>query len=542
MSVRLDTSCDVLVVGAGPTGLALAAQLRAWGAGFRVIDREPDQVHESRALAIQPRTLELLDTLGVADALIDRGNPAVRLHLHARGRVVRVPLFDLGMDDTAYPFLLFVSQAETEAVLNDHLARQGVAVERGVALADLELRSDHVTCSLRHADGRVERVEAGYVVGCDGAHSTVRGRAEIPFAGASYDETFLLADLDAEGLDPGAVHLYLATGGMLFFFPLVHPAGWRVSGWVPAGRGIVPGDDPPTRAELASLAGAYTGQGVRLGDPVWATWFRLQHRQAVAYRSGRVLLAGDAAHVHSPAGAQGMNTGIQDAWNLGWKLALVGRGIADPGLLDTYQDERRPVGSAVLRITDRATGIATSRAVVPGLARVWLGPLVARAAGHVRRGRTRAFRTLGQLAIRYRDSPAVADGSPRLRHGPRPGDRLPDAPVRVDGETTTLHRALAAPHLHLLLSGPTDRIAPDQVPRLTERYGGLVAPHHLTPDPVPGALHDCTGRARRRLGLRRGTTVAHHLVRPDGHVAYRAAGADLGGLHAYLARWFPAPS
>jgi 2-polyprenyl-6-methoxyphenol hydroxylase-like FAD-dependent oxidoreductase len=190
-----DDPLDVLVVGAGPTGLTLAAQLRAFGATTRIVDRQLDRVHESRALAMQPRTLEVLRGLGVAQELVGRGNDAVWVQLHASRRVVRVRLFGLGLADTAYPYLLFVSQAETEAVLNDHLAASGVSVERGVELVALDTGEDAVICTLRHRDGPTEQVHTRYLVGCDGAGSTVRRSAGIPFTGGAYPQTFTLADL-----------------------------------------------------------------------------------------------------------------------------------------------------------------------------------------------------------------------------------------------------------------------------------------------------------------------------------------------------------
>ncbi|HEX6568585.1 MAG TPA: FAD-dependent monooxygenase [Acidimicrobiales bacterium] len=530
---------DVLVVGAGPTGLALAAQLRAFGTSFRIVGRQPDRVHESRALAVQPRTLEVLASLGLAEAMVDRGNPAMRVRLHARGRTTAVPLFDIGLDDTAYPFLLFLSQADTEAILDEHLARHDVIVERGVELTDLDQGPDRVTCTLAHGDGRIEQLRARYVVGCDGAHSTVRERAGIEFAGGAYPQTFVLADLDADGLEPGAVHVYLADPGMLFFFPLAEPAGWRLLGW-PLGT-VAPTAAEPTRAELQSLTDAYTADAPSLHEPVWATYFRLQHRHARAYRGGRVFVAGDAAHVHSPAGAQGMNTGIQDAWNLGWKLALVADGIADPALLDTYQAERQPVGRRVLRFTDRAFTIATSTGPVTRFLRTRAAPQLARFATRFTAGRAAGFRTLSQLAVDYRDSPAVADGRPRPRRGPRAGDRLPDAPVRLDDRPTTLHRACAAPRLHLLLTGTPGDWPGERVSSLADRYTGLVDVHRLTRRPAAGALHDTSGDAHRRLGLDRPDRPAHLLVRPDGHIAYRAAGIDLTGLGGHLTRWFPGP-
>src|SRR5918995_2471489 len=330
----------VLVVGAGPTGLALAAQLRAFGTGFRIIDRQRDQVHESRALAIQPRTLEVLTGLGIADTLVERGNPAVRLQMHTGTRTAQLPLFDIGLDDTAYPFLLFLSQAETENILATHLVRHGVTVERGIELTGLQQHPNHVTCTLGHIDGGTETADVEYVVGCDGARSTVRHHAGIDFTGSAYPQTFVLADLAADGLEPGAAHVYLSPAGMLFFFPLGQPAPWRLLTMRPdpdTPRRPA-GDEPaPTLAELQALTDNYTSDDVRLRDPVWATYFRIQNRHATTYRAGRVFLAGDAAHIHSPAGAQGMNTGIQDAVNLGWKLAQVLRGRADPAVLDTYE-------------------------------------------------------------------------------------------------------------------------------------------------------------------------------------------------------------
>jgi 2-polyprenyl-6-methoxyphenol hydroxylase-like FAD-dependent oxidoreductase len=539
---------DVLVVGAGPTGLTLAAQLRACGAAVRIVDRLADRVHESRALAIQPRTLEVLAGLDLADTLVERGNPAVRLHLHARGRTTEVLLFDIGVDDTAYPFLLFLSQAITEEVLHDHLARQGVTVERQVELTALDQRPDHVVCTLAHPGGaghlrgdraeQVERVEARYVVGCDGARSTVRARAGIDFVGAAYPQTFVLADLDADGLAPGAAHAFLADAGMLFFFPLSEPAAWRLIGWplrpVPAATGA------PSPADLQDLVGAYTGDPPALHDPVWATYFRLQHRQAASYRSGRVFLAGDAAHVHSPAGGQGMNTGIQDAWNLGWKLALVAGGTAVPALLDTYQAERQPVAREVLRLTDRAFRIATSTRRIHRFARTRVTPQLARLASLVPAARSAGFRTVAELTIDYRTSPAVTDDRVGRRPpGPRAGDRLPDAPVRLDGVATTLGRALAAPRHHLLWAGPSEAWAGGPLDALAARHGGILDVWQLSRRAEPGALHDAAGVAHRRLGLGAHERPAQILVRPDGHIAYRADRTDPAGLGAYLSHWYP---
>ncbi len=528
---------DVLVVGAGPAGLTLAAQLHSFGARVRLVDRQLDRVHESRALAIQPRTLEVLAGLGVTQTLVGLGNTAVQVRLHAGHRVVSIPLYDTGVADTAYQFLLFLSQAETERVLGKQLQRRGVPVERGVELAGIDQpgpAQTSLTCRLRHRDGQDETIRVRYLAGCDGANSTVRRLAGIPFEGRAYPQTFLLADLEVDGLDAGAAHTYLADPGMLFFFPLGTPATWRMLTLrPPVGSG---GESPVTLAQLQAIADQYTGGRLRLRDPVWISDFRVHNRGAARYRTGPVFLAGDAAHVHSPAGAQGMNTGIQDAVNLGWKLALTTRGLAAPTLLDTYEPERAPVGQKVRRFTDRPFTIATSHHPLPRLARTQLAPRLAPLAARLTPARAAVFRTISELGIRYRHSPASTEGPRHPRRGPKAGDRLPDAPLVRDSQPTTLHAELAAPSYHLLLCGPARCWPAPTLAALTERWPSQLAVRLLTRDATPGGLHDPAGTALARLGCRP-DRAAHYLIRPDGHIGYRALGADLAGLHHYLTRW-----
>jgi 2-polyprenyl-6-methoxyphenol hydroxylase-like FAD-dependent oxidoreductase len=528
---------DVVVVGAGPTGLTLAAQLQQFGTSVRIVDRQLDRVHESRALAMQPRTLEVLRGLGVAETLVERGNSALQVRMHFGRRVVGVQLFDIGLEDTAFPFLLFISQAETEAILNEHLAARGVRVERGVELVGFSAEGDEVECTLRGADGRTEQVRCRYLVGCDGAHSAVREGAGIPFAGGTYPQTFVLADLEIDGLERGAAHAFLGDDGILLFFPLGRPASWRIVGMRPRREDAHGGaeTEPLSLEELQRICDRFTGGTLRLRDPVWLTYFRLHHRQASRYRSGRLFLAGDAAHVHSPAGAQGMNTGIQDAWNLGWKLALVARGAADPALLDTYESERLPVGRFVVRFTDRASSIATSNSAFVRLMRTRGAPRLLPLLLRFRRGRSYAFRTLSQLAIKYRTSPAVEEGPQAPRTGPRAGDRLPDAPVLRDGRESWLHEALAAPAFHLLLCGAADDWPADQIAAMEEQHGALLAVHRLTSvAEAVGVLPDPSGRALARLGAEQ---PVQYVVRPDGHIGYRSSGTDTLGAERYLARW-----
>jgi 2-polyprenyl-6-methoxyphenol hydroxylase-like FAD-dependent oxidoreductase len=526
-------------VGAGPTGLTLAAQLQALGASFRIVDRQADRVQESRALAIQPRTLEVLRGLEATRELLARGNDAVWVRLQAGGRVVRVRLFGLGLADTAFPFLLFVSQAETEAVLGARLAAGGARVERTVELVSFSVGADGVACALRHRDGRTEQVRVRFLVGCDGAASSVRRGAGIPFQGGAYPQTFALADLEIDGnLNTDTAHAFLGKASILLCFPLGRPATWRILAMDPSLQGR---REPvrPSLEELQALADPLTGGRLRFRDPVWMTYFRLQHRHATRYRAGPVFLAGDAAHVHSPAGAQGMNTGIQDAWNLGWKLALVARGLAGEALLDSYDAERRPIGRFVVRFTDRAFSAATSTGPLVRALRTWLVPRVLPLALRFDAGLAYGFRTISQLGIHYRRSPAVQEGRPPLRRGPRAGDRLPDARISRDGQGCWLGEVLAAPRFHLLLCGRPGDWDASQLAVVGRRHADALTVQHLTRDAVPGALHDVDGEAFARLGVKQ---TAQYLIRPDGHVGYRAAGTDLDGLDRYLARWLLNPT
>lgn len=541
---------DVLIVGAGPTGLTLAVQLRAFGVRFRLVDRLLDRTHESRALAMQARTLEVLQSVGLADVLVARGRTSIRLMIHFEDRVAgEVRLGDIGALDTRFPFLLFISQAETEAILGEHLASLGVTVERGIELTEFRSGEDGVRCVLRHPDDRREAVRVRYLVGCDGAHSTVRRDAGIPFEGGAYRQDFVLGDVEADGsLERDTIHAFPGDRAFAMCFPLGRPATWRIIA-MQANEAGVPPDEATASAlslgELQAVVDAASGGSVRLRDPIWLIHFRLHHRQAGRYRAGRVFLAGDAAHIHSPAGAQGMNTGIQDAWNLGWKLALVSAGAAHERLLDSYETERWPVGRFLLRYTDRLfgvfTGLTSLGALAPWFRRV-VGRRVLSSVVASRRLRRFAFRTISQLRIRYRRSPAVTEGEPTLRAGPKAGDRLPDARLTREGRTTFLQQELAGPRLHLLLCGAPDAWDPEHVADLAARYTRLVTIDYLTRSATPGALVDTAGEALASLGVR---SAAQYLVRPDGHIGFRCAGHDLHAVTQYLGQWFvstPLPS
>jgi 2-polyprenyl-6-methoxyphenol hydroxylase-like FAD-dependent oxidoreductase len=525
---------DVLVVGAGPTGLAMAAQLTAFGATVRLVDRRAVPGRESRALVVQPRTLEALRPVGATQALLDRGDPAAQVRLHLDRRDLTLPLSDLGLADTSYPFLLVLRQAETEAALLAHLRGRGLAVDWSTEFITYHSGQAGVTATLRHPDGRHEQVQARYLVGCDGARSTVRRRAGISFQGANYRRGVLLADaaLDAD-LSDSALHVFVSPHGVLGLFASGEHAPWRIL----AVRTCRSGDAAvPPAEEVRAIVDLLTGGRVQARKVAWTASLPLQHRLAAAFRSGRVFLAGDAAHTHSPAAAQGMNTGIQDACNLGWKLSLVARDLATTALLDTYQAERRPVARAVLALTHLAFWVETADNMLVRRARAAVAPLAVPLGLRYAWPRALAFRTVGQLWVRYPRGPAAVEGQPRLHRGPGAGHRLPDAPLLRGQVPTRLHEVLATPALQLLLCGPADAWDPQQLARLQKRYGDVAAVHRLTALPHPGALHDPGGAVLARLAARNG---AQYLVRPDGYVGYRCAGFDLTDLERHMTQWLP---
>ncbi|WP_341395648.1 FAD-dependent monooxygenase [Arthrobacter sp. G119Y2] len=536
---------DVLIVGAGPTGLALAAQLSSFGTSFRIIDRQLNRNEHSRALALQPRTLEALRPFGVSAGLAAAGHPARGLHLHLPEQTIPVDLSDAGIEDSEYQHLLFLSQAETERALVSYLSSRGIRVERGAELQDLERLDPEdpfagMEAKIQRLDRGIERVRARYVVGADGAHSTVRSKVGMDWRGSGYPGTFVLADLEADGAEPGVVHSYLNDDGFMMLFPLGSPATWRLVGMKEHGD-----SSEATLATLQAMADKFTGGDLTLKDPQWVSTFNLSHQIAEYYQSGSVFLAGDAAHVHSPVAAQGMNTGIQDALNLGWKLSLGARGLASDELVDSYDAERRPVGQGILHFTDRVFRLASSRSGLLKLPRTKLLPALAPKASGSKALRSRLFRTVSQLDTQYRGSDMVDTAGSRLpaflTAGPKAGDRLPDAVVLAHGREVRLHEILATPGFHILLCGrgwPADtqlrlhdalgRLSPWlSVQRLN--VGSRLAAAS------PNEIQDISGLAFERLGLsvRRPELL---VVRPDGHIGFRSPGTDISGAVDYLNR------
>jgi len=503
---------EVLIVGAGPTGLVLALWLTRLGVRVRIVDKAEQMATTSRAVAVQARTLELYDQLSLADAVTARGRRAVGATLWVAGRKVARAVFgDMGIGISPYPYALIFPQDEHERLLIDRLREAGVEVERRIELVDVEEANGHVVGRLWRADGSVEACRAHYVAGCDGAHSAVRDALKVGFPGGTYAHVFYVADVEASGpAMNGDVHVALDTADFLAVFPLQGDGRARLVG-------TVRDEAANTQHQREDLS--WTDVSKRVIDWMridvahvhWFSTYRVHHRVAERFRQGRAFLLGDAAHIHSPVGGQGMNTGIGDSVNLAWKLAAVLRGAADPAILDTYEAERIAFARRLVATTDRVFTGATSTSGSARALRLRVVPFLLPSLFALRTTRRLAFRTVSQTAITYRGS-ALSEGHAGRVSG---GDRLPW--VKASPDATDNFAPLTSLNWQVHVYG--DAAADIRVACERRRLPLRVFAWHA---------------AMARSGFRRN---ALYLVRPDGYVGLSAHGETatvIATLTSYL--------
>jgi 2-polyprenyl-6-methoxyphenol hydroxylase-like FAD-dependent oxidoreductase len=495
----------VLIAGAGPTGLVLAVWLTRLGIRVRIVDKAAAPGTTSRALAVQARTLEFHRQVGLADELVDGGVRLDAVNLWVAGRrVARATFGAMGTGLSPFPYVLIFPQDQHERVLIARLADSAVKVERRIEVTGVDDAGSHVVVRLRQADGREERCEASYLAACDGAHSTVRDALGIGFPGGRYEHQYYVADVEARGpaID-GQLHVSVDEAEFVAIFPLEGRGRVRFVGVVRDEAAVVRdgltwGDvskDLLRRMELAV-------------DRVnWFSAYRVHHRVAERFRAGRAFLLGDAAHIHSPVGGQGMNTGIGDAVNLAWKLAGVLHGRADAPLLDTYEPERIAFARRLVATTDRAFTVVTSRGPLARRIRVRVVPRMVPVLFRLKAVRRLMFRTVSQTMISYRHS-ALSAGT---AGGVRGGDRLP----------------------WVRLGGADDNFAPlESLDWRVHVYGDPTAALSLACGQRGLALDVFPWEASMaRAGLVRN---AAYLVRPDGHVALADPEASALTLQRYL--------
>lgn len=537
---------SVLVVGAGPVGLSTAAELRRHGVECRIIDELAQPRRYAKAVGVQPRTLEVWQSLGVLRQALDAAIPLRGQLLYVNGtRTHELPL--VVPPDIPYGFVA-LPQYETERLLTDHLALRGTQVERRVRLSSFTQDPDGVTAELAGPSG-TETVRCRFLVGCDGAHSVVRKGLGLRFDGDAFPEEYMLGDVEVdwslpEGFVIRSTHQVNGhTDDLLMCVPLPGAKRYRMSMMVPPHLSSTPASPPagppgsvavqhgmeadraPQLADLQAVLDRLAPEPTTASALRWSSVFRISHRLVDRYGEGRVFVAGDAAHIHPPTGAQGMNTGIQDAHNLAWKLALVLTGDAPASLLTSYDAERHPVGEEVVGRTVR----------------------------HAREGidadpddPSLVVRREAQLLVNYRGGPIVAESIPDVR-GPQPGDRAPDCRglVReVVGFPLRLFDLLPGLGHTLLLYADDAADAADfddishrvraRAPGLLDTYA-VLAPGAGAEGLLLPALRDAAGEFRTAYGAQ---GPSAYLVRPDGYLGYRATPATAAGLLRHLDRAF----
>lgn len=532
---------DVLICGAGPVGLSLAAQLQRMGVSCQLVDKNRSRSDKSKALVVWGRSLELLDTCMDANSFLEHGRPVRKAKFYEEG--VQFAEIEFATNDSEFGTGVLIPQSLTEKILEDHLSDCGGEVQRATELLSFVQSSDDVTCVLADAEGAQRTVVAKYLVGCDGAHSVVRHGLELEFPGRKDGLRWVLADVELSGDVPDAdVASLWSRSGILLLFHFGENV-WRVVAEEPLGNPDSPRRDP-TLTEIQQYLSERGAEGVQASNPTWLAEFRVSERKVEDYAVGRVFVAGDAAHVHSPAGGQGMNTGIQDACNLAWKIAWKIRGVGNNRLLDSYSDERSEVGAMVVRATSHMTRLATTESRVLQSVR----NAVAKIALHFDWVQDKIRQNLAEYTVAYRSSEINGTDTRRNRGALRCGDRVPnilwtDARQRPQ----TLYRCLSGGRAVLLIINSNDA-------RTFESWGQglcgrdqsfatveLVVPDQQNAEPH---IHADTGATSvsvgfvghdqlQKLPLRTGGWM---IIRPDGYLAAAGEADDMGPAMQWLSK------
>jgi 2-polyprenyl-6-methoxyphenol hydroxylase-like FAD-dependent oxidoreductase len=501
----------------------MASQLSRFGIPFHIIEKNDGPTTQSRALVIQPRSLEIFEQIAIAEPAVKQGRIFQTINYVVNGKLAQhVPLGHFGKGLTQFPYLLILEQSKTEPLLGSFLEQQGHSIEWQTELLSFNQSDSSIFATLKHID-KEERIETEWLIGADGASSRVRKILDIPFGGETYKESLFVLDCKINWPfqdDEAAIALSKDAFGL--FFPMTDRR-CRVSGIVSEEYAD---KDTISFEEVNRDFAKNLKMDLTLSDPQWISLYHAHHRYVAQFRKGRCFLAGDAAHVHSPAGAQGMNTGLQDAYNLAWKLAFVIKSKAHEKLLDTYHEERLPIARKLVRTTDRLFGITVSQNPLIVFWRVHVMPRLVALIPKEKHLMRFAFRLISQIGIHYRDSSLSRNASLGSfpRKAPRPGDRLPFLMFQEKDKLVNIHAKVTAPAFHLLLFPGTHN--EEKINRIRSIFEQNDGTHVETILLTLG-----TEELYRGLGMQNG---GYYLVRPDMYVSYRSNRFSADHLKTHL--------
>jgi 2-polyprenyl-6-methoxyphenol hydroxylase-like FAD-dependent oxidoreductase len=517
---------DVLIVGAGPTGLALACQLTRYNVDFAIIEKNAGLTKYSKALGVHARTLEIYEQIDLAKKGLELGTIAGKVRLLETGEVVgEVNLSDVGRGLSPYPFMLVLEQSKNEQLMYEWLQERGRQVFWQTELQSFSQNDAGVTAHVKTTTGESQVIEAKYLVGCDGPKSRVRHTLGLSFEGSTFERIFYVADVRIDWrFSHDGLHVCLSQNGVVAFFPLPGENRWRIVGAFP--EGLDKDESDILYEEIEARIKEESELQLDITRVDWFSTYKVHTRHVNRFSSGRCFVAGDAAHIHTPAGGQGMNTGIQDAYNLAWKLALVLKHSASTKLLDTYNEERLPNAKRLTATTDRMFNLAAGKDWFISLIRTTVFPPMAKYILSIESVRKRFFMLISQIGITYRDS-SLSKHEGDEDFEVKAGDRMPY--FLVDGKS--IYGPLRTPKFHLVKfsdalseqsSGESTRTELDD---LEQKYAEILDSHVI---PLYPQIAETFGREESFAVL----------LRPDNHIGLISTDSSLGSVSEYLNRVF----
>jgi 2-polyprenyl-6-methoxyphenol hydroxylase-like FAD-dependent oxidoreductase len=521
-----ETATKVLIVGAGPSGLMMAAQLLRYGTQPVIIDSKEGPTEYSKALAVQARSMEIYRQMGVVDKALADGKEARGVVINQEGKATAsLTLRDIGEKETLYPYVFMYPQSKNERLLLDYLTQHACPVYWSNTLISFKQNVGNVNAVIQQADGSQHTLTCDFLIGADGPHSPVRKQLQIPFKGSTYKQSFYLidADTDINEQHPDYVNLYLSSKGFAAFFP-IKDTNMRIVGNLPP---QLEDNDAVQYDEILPSLQQVMNTPIHKMDCNWFATYKLHHRMAENFRQQNCFLIGDAAHIHSPVGGQGMNTGLQDAYNLAWKLAGVINGNIKPTILDSYANERMPVARELLRSTDSAFNLVISKNWFVDLFKKLVVARLLKSLWKSARIREKFFRLVSQIGINYRNS----DISLHLSYGSqiKAGDRLPYIPIYDEKREieTDLHEWCSKPGFTLIILGRFEEMFLFTAARwISQQYNGVLNFYYLPP-------------SGKNLKVFEAFETDPHgqkaiIVRPDMYIGYMNDVVDLAIIDNYL--------